>query len=143
MIRAFVFFIVLSTSLLYSEGVQLMHTEEQKETWRKLYSKLNSKMARMEEVLNYVERFMDEENFKEEVLLSLAEFTFLSNEALEQIPAYLDTEERPPYSNALKLTASYGGQLYLAIDQSNSQGADQALLSLRRIRRISHAKWAE
>lgn len=118
-------------------------TAEQKKEWRKLYPKLNSKMARMEEILNFTDRFLDNEELKESVLIKLTEFIFLAQRSKNDIPFYLPKKEIPSYKNAIDKTAKLGTKLYHSIKNSDYKNAKKYLNSLDTLRRRSHSKWAE
>jgi len=119
------------------------HTKKQKEEWEKLYPKLNSKMARMEELLNYVDRFLGNDEFKNEVLLKIAEFIYHTESSQKHIPAYLLKKDKAPFTKALQTTAKTGKDLYLAVAKENQTEAKSLYLKLDKLRRKSHSKWAE
>ena len=118
-------------------------TEEQKREWQKLYPKLNSKMARMEELLNYADRFLGDEDFKLNVLLGLTEFIFLTQQSQSSLPSYLLEGDKKVYLSALKKTEALGHDLYEAVKLSDIDKAREIFSKLDKVRRKSHAKWAE
>lgn len=137
-----VFAILLLLSTFALSQVQEINEEQQAE-WQRLYPKLNSKMARMEEILNYVDRFRENQEFKKEVLTNITEFIFLAQQAQKNIPDYLSEEDQKPYKHALIKTASLGSSLFTAVDKSNFKQSKQLFLALDKLRRKSHAAWAE
>lgn len=99
-------------------------------------------MARMEEILNYIDRFFPSEEFHPELIEHALEFTFLSHKAANNLPAYLDADERLPFLLALKKTESLGNKLTQAIREKDQQKVTLLFKQLDTIRRKSHANWA-
>jgi len=118
-------------------------TAEQKEEWEKLYPKLNSKMARMEELLNFIDRFLGDEEFKNEVLNKISELIYHTNSSKNSLPSYLLEEENRPFTKALTQTAETCKKLYKAIQLNDEKKAKELFLKLDKLRRNSHSKWAE
>jgi len=137
--RAFVIMILLSV-FSYSENVQEISVK-QKEEWQKLYPKLNSKMARMEEILNAIERLNGDPDFTESLMQKALEFSYLAGASLKDIPDYLESEQLTSYKENLTKTEILGHKVYHAIDKGKD--LDKLLAQLDEIRRKSHAKWAE
>jgi len=117
-------------------------SKKQKQEWQKLYPKLNSKMARMEEILNYIDRFLGNDNFKPDMLEKTIEFSFLANQSTKNIPEYIPEEERNLFIKALEDTHESGIKLYQAVKENNHKEAKKIFLQLDKIRRKSHSKWA-
>lgn len=117
-------------------------TEKQKKEWQKLYPKLNSKMARMEEILNHIERFLGENEFKDATVEGALEFSFLAKKSSENIPQSLNEKQRKPYLKALKATHELGIKLHNSLKKDDYKKAKEILLQLEKIRRNSHTKWA-
>jgi len=138
--------LVVSTilfSLLGNVTIAQEVSTAQKKELRKLYPKLNSKMARMEEILNYTDRFLGDKDFKMNVLTGLKEFVFLAKESKNDIPFYLPEKEVSSYKKAIDKTAKLGMQLYQAVKDSDQKSAKKYFNALDTLRRKSHSKWAE
>jgi len=124
-------------------ATSLAHTPKQIKEWEKLYPKLNSKMARMEELLNFIDRFLGDEEFKSNVLDKTSEFIYLTRSSKKVLPDYLLDSDKDPFTKALEETASTGEKLYLAIKNDQETEAKSLFLKLDKLRRKGHAKWAE
>lgn len=118
-------------------------SDDQVKEWQRLYPKLNSKMARMEELLNYIERFLGVDSFRKEMLSRSLEFTYLTKQSGKNIPEYLSKEERKKYLLTIKKSTKLAESLYTFIDQSKWKKGKKILKDLHKIRKKSHAKWAE
>ena len=129
-------FLFLSFLFLFSvSGPAQVATDQEKKEWQRLYPKLNSKMARMEEILNYIDRFLGDNSFRKSSLKKCIEFSFLAKKATENIP------KSEHFLKALEETHSLGNKLYEALEKSDHKKTRELLLELDKIRRISHAKW--
>ena len=138
--RAFVhLFLILFLSLTLSAQTV---TQKQIHEWQKLYPKLNSKMARMEEILNYIDRFLGNNEFKNEILEKAAEFSFLAQQSTKNTPSYLTKEDQKLFVNALNTTHELGNKLYHAVKSNNNREAKDLFSKLDTLRRNSHSKWA-
>jgi hypothetical protein len=136
------FFLFLSLLFLLSvSGPAQVATDQEKKEWQRLYPKLNSKMARMEEILNYIDRFLEDESFTKSRLKKCIEFSFLAKKAAENIPDYITKPRSKQFSKALEETHSLGNKLYKALEKSDHKKTRELLLELEKIRRKSHAKW--
>lgn len=136
----------IASSLLVAESTQERITQptlEQIAVWQRLYPKLNSKMARMEELLNYIERFLGNYEFKQELLNSSLEFSYLASVSGENLSKDLPFEQRKPFLAAIEETVATANKLYQSIQNSQQKLATQALKRLHKIRKQSHVKWAE
>ena len=100
-------------------------------------------MARMEELLNYIERFLGDADFSAELLESATEFSYLAVESQKSIPDYLSEEDQKPYLEALQKTSKLGDDLYVAMKKSDYEEVRTILQSLAQVRKESHANWAE
>ncbi len=116
-------------------------TPEQKAEWKRLYPKLNSKMARMEELVNYLERFLGSRDFTDEMLSRALELRFLTGASLDNLPAELPAAEHTAYKKALTSTKCLVQKLYTAIEKGEDKAATDLLKQLHTLRRKSHAKW--
>ena len=88
------FFLFLSFLFLFSfSGPAQVATDKEKKEWQRLYPKLNSKMARMEEILNYIDRFLGDNSFRKSSLKKCIEFSFLAKKATENIPDYITKQK--------------------------------------------------
>lgn len=136
-------FILLAIVAFSLESVQgKSHTIEQRAQWDKLYPKLNEKMARMEEILNFVDRFIGSGEFKKKMLVQLLEFKHLAQTSTKLVPNYLEAKDREPFVKALEEVSSVGQQLYNAIDNGAHKEARLLFLKLDKLRRKGHSKWA-
>ena len=97
----------------------------------------------MEELLNYTDRFLGDDDFKSNVLEGLTEFIFHTKTSQDTLPAYLDEDSKENYLKALKKTECLGLKLYKAVDASDTKKARECFTALDEVRRKSHAKWAE
>jgi len=116
-------------------------TPEQQAEWERLYPKLNSKMARMEELVNYLERFLGSRDFTDEMLSRVIELHFLTEASLDNLPVELPAAEHTAYKKALTSTKYLVQKLYIAIENGEDQTATDLLKKLHTLRRKSHAKW--
>jgi len=96
----------------------------------------------MEENLNYIDRFLGNNNFKDNMLEKTIEFSFLANQSTKNIPNYLSKEEKKPFIKALENTHKLGIELYQVIKKNNYKKAKEIFLQLDKTRRKSHSKWA-
>lgn len=93
-IFAMVWFSVLVVFYGYLSG-----EESQKPTacqiteWQKLYPKMASKMARMEEITNAIDRFIDDDSFKEQLLEYCMEFSWLAKKSTDHTLEYVDEDK--------------------------------------------------
>ena len=140
--RAFLSYIVF-LCLAGCSSPEEAPSEAQIKEWQRLYPKLNSKMARMEELLNYIERFLGDADFSAELLESATEFSYLAVESQKSIPDYLSEEDQKPYLEALQKTSKLGDDLYVAMKKSDYEEVRTILQSLAQVRKESHANWAE
>lgn len=109
--------------------------------WQRLYPKLNSKMARMEELLNYIDRFLGDAEFKAEMLKKSVEFTYLAKASTENIPKNLPKEDVVPFKKALMKTSMLGKCIHRAIQEGRTEDAKLLFKKLDSIRRKSHTDW--
>lgn len=138
MIRAFVFFFLVLMILPVQADFP---SADQRKEWQRLYPKLNSKMARMEALLNYIDRFLENSEFKVEMLKKSVEFTYLAEAARLNVPKGFSKEESVLFKKALMKTSELGKCLHLAIQEDRTKEAKECYKKLDRIRRKSHADW--
>lgn len=138
-IRAFV---IAFSLIIFSVTLQAeIPSEKQIEEWQRLYPKLNFKMARMEELLNYIDRFLGDAEFKKPMLSKAVEFTYLAEASLLNIPKELPKEQIEPFKKALIKVSKLGRDLHLAIQEDRIKDVQQCFKKLDEIRRKSHSDW--
>ncbi len=122
-------------------SVECQPTTEQAEEWDYLYPKLNSKMARMEQLMIRIERFLGSEDLKETSLGECVEFTHLARKSVGHAHEYLEGKKAEAFVAAFKEVARLGGQLHSLIKTNNTTQAKSVLTELGAIRRENHAKY--
>lgn len=137
-------FLIFISVVFYDVGVLAVEPENaQKEEWKKLYPKLNSKMARMEELLNRIDRFHGDVDFTDTSLAYAEEFSYLAKQAIHNIPGYLHEDQREPYIEQLLEIHKLGKALCRALQEKDDDKVRMIFSELDKVRQKSHAKWAE
>lgn len=103
---------------------------------------LAGKMARMEELLNAIERFLGDPNMHSRLLADAEEFHQLLAESRALYPEELDTEDQQGFSTAVDDTLQASSQLKEALVKRDSPLARTALEQLYRHRKDAHARYS-
>jgi len=107
-----------------------------------LYQSLAGKMARMEELLNSIERFLGSPDFQERLVSESEEFRQLVEESRLLFPEELSDEDERGYTGAMDRTLQWAVKLKRAITSQDLESANEALSELHRIRKKSHARFS-
>ncbi len=116
-------------------------TAEQADEWDYLYPKLNSKMARMEQLLSRIERFLGSEDLQAASLSDCTEFIHLAKRSVEHTNEYLEGSKAQAFAGALTEVANLGRQLHICLKANNIPRAKEVLSELDNIRRQNHSKY--
>jgi|GEM_PF-1843032 len=115
--------------------------QAQVKQWNDLYPKMNSKMARMEELMNRIDRFLGSDDFKEEILGNCTEFTWLAKQSVGHANEYREGKEAEAFAEALEEVARLGGELHSSIKTDNMSEAKSILSELGSVRLKSHSNF--
>lgn len=107
-----------------------------------LYASLAGKMARMEELLNAIERFLGDPDFQQRLLEDAQEFAQLVEESRLLFPDELEPEDQEGYVRAMDATLGHALELKSAITAENVETAQVALSKLHQVRKKSHARYS-
>ena len=107
-----------------------------------LYSTLKGKMARMEELLNAIDRFLDNPEFHERVCEDAREFHRLLAESRGLYPKKLVRPDQPKFDRTIDQTIATSRQLLDSLQASNGLAARKALKLLENQRQDAHAKFS-
>ena len=132
-------FWIITGIVLLNASCATEYEPTQAERLNELYPKMNSKMARMEELMNRIDRFLGMEEFKERIQDDCIEFTWLATQALGHSDEY--KEEPEAIATALQEVVSLGGELHSSIESDNISDAKLVLSKLDSIRRESHSSY--
>ncbi|MEM0896489.1 MAG: hypothetical protein AAGJ79_06350 [Verrucomicrobiota bacterium] len=119
-------------------SLRMVETSDGSDSSFELYSTLAGKMARMEELLNGVDRFLGDPDFQERLVLDATEFRRLTLESRELFPEALIDEDKPGFREAIDRTVEVADGLIEALRENRKEEALAALEKLDRIRRDSH-----
>ncbi|MEM6692299.1 MAG: hypothetical protein AAF664_22910 [Planctomycetota bacterium] len=107
-----------------------------------LYSSLTGKMARMEELLNAIDRFLDIPDFHDRVVADAQEFELLLTESRGLYPETLVEEDQPGFDKAIDETAITAEKLLSSIKANDAQAARDALRVLDKFRLRAHTRFS-
>lgn len=108
----------------------------------KLYSTLAGKMARMEQLLNAVDRFLGDVSFHDRLLADAREFHHLLVESRGLYPEKLRPEDKAGFDRTIDAAASTSERLMRAIRASDHEAAREALDELAKLRQRAHSKYS-
>jgi len=107
-----------------------------------LYATLAGKMARIEELLNGIERFLGESDFQTRLLADVGELHQLLTESKGLYPDELEPKDQVGYDQAMGRAITSTQDLQTAIQAQNQDEALTAIESLHKIRRKAHARFS-
>ncbi|MEM9365712.1 MAG: hypothetical protein AAGD07_06925 [Planctomycetota bacterium] len=107
-----------------------------------LYSTLAGKMARMEELLNGIDRFLDDPDFQERVVSDSQEFHRLLTETRGVYPERLAAEDQLKFDAFIDDTAATSTQLIRDLQQGHREAARETLIRLDRQRQEAHTRFS-
>lgn len=107
-----------------------------------LYSTLAGKMARMEELLNRIDRFLGDAAFRDRICSDAEEFYQLVNASRGLYPEKLDVQDHPKYDQAIDRTVAVSKELLTALRAENMEAAREALETIGRQRVKAHAEFS-
>lgn len=107
-----------------------------------LYSTLPGKMARMEELLNAIDRFLDTPDFQDRLVVHAQEFHQLLTESRGLYPDELLPQDEHKFDQTIDQTAAISNKLLSALQASDNKAAREALHQLGRLRKKAHAELA-
>lgn len=107
-----------------------------------LYSTLASKMARMEELLNAIDRLLGEPDFQDRLLADAKEFHQLLSESRGLYPEKLAPEDQQKFDQSIDRTAAVAKKLLHSIQANNNQAAREVLSQLGKQRRKAHTRFS-
>lgn len=99
-------------------------------------------MARMEELLNAIDRFLDEPEFRDRLLADAREFHTLLHDSKGLYPTELPKDEQPWFDQAIDETVATSVELLAALKESDSIAARQKLVALQKQRIAAHARFS-
>ncbi|MEM9282380.1 MAG: hypothetical protein AAGA96_11165 [Verrucomicrobiota bacterium] len=108
-----------------------------------MYGTLAGKMARMEELMNGIDRFLGDPDFASRLKLDAEEFHELLAGCRDLFPENLPAEERVAYQDYIDRALEHSNRLKSALDAQNESEAITSLEALDTIRRKSHAKFPD
>ncbi len=107
-----------------------------------LYQTLAGKMARMEELLNRIDRFIGFEDMQEAIVQDAQEFVDLTLACQNLFPPELVKDDQAPYNAALTKTAELGDELRFHLKKQQWAEAQEVFGKLDAIRRKSHSQFS-
>ena len=107
-----------------------------------LYSTLPGKMARMEELLNAIDRFLEFPDFQDRLITDAEEFHRLLIESRELYPAELLPKDQPMFDQAITETVVTSEQLLASIRANDDTAAREALDQLDKKRQKAHTRFS-
>ncbi|MEM1225827.1 MAG: hypothetical protein AAGJ40_09015 [Planctomycetota bacterium] len=107
-----------------------------------LYSTLAGKMARMEEILNGIDRFLDEPDFQERLIGDVQEFQQLLMESRGLYPKRLSVQDNPAFDRTIDETVTLAEELHGLLRTQDETAAREVLRKLDRIRQEAHTKFS-
>lgn len=107
-----------------------------------LYSTLSGKMARLEELLNAIDRLLETPGLQQRVLRDAHEFHQLLQECRGLYPANLPVEDRGRYDLAIGQALALSHRLRDAIHADDARSARQAIAQIIRQREQAHSRYS-
>ncbi len=107
-----------------------------------LYQSLAGKMARMEELLNSIERFLGESGFEDRLQTEAKEFHQLLAESQTIYPEELAEKDRKGYRLAYQPTLEASARLKASLAKNDLLSAREAITELHRLRKKAHARYS-
>lgn len=107
-----------------------------------LYSTLPGKMARMEELLNGIDRLLDQPGFRERLVADAKELHQLLIESRGLYPTDLSAHDRPRFDQAIDQTAAESLKLFESIRAEDSKTAREAIVRICEQRQEAHSKYS-
>lgn len=107
-----------------------------------LYSTLPGKMARMEELLNGIERFLGDASFQKRLVADSNEFYGLLDQCRGMYPERLSIQDRPKFDKAIDETATNARKLIECIEKGDFASARDVLLRLGNQRQDAHSQFS-
>jgi len=108
-----------------------------------LYSTLAGKMARMEELLGGIERFLDQPGFKKRLASDAEEFHQLLSECRGLYPEELLPQDQAGFDEAVNQTLATSSKLMSSIHANDIEAAEHAIQKLFQQRRKAHARFSQ
>jgi hypothetical protein len=108
-----------------------------------LYSTLAGKMARMEELLNAVDRFLDDPDFHDRLCADAEEFHQLLTESRGLYPKKLSGEDQPKFDDAADRTIVASKELLGSLRANNIKATREALNQLGEYRQKAHSEFSK
>ena len=107
-----------------------------------LYSTLPGKMARMEELLNAIDRFLDDPEFQDRLLADAKEFHQLVTESRGQYPEKLSLNDQSQFDHTIEQTAIVSKKLIDSLETNNVMAVREALEELDSLRQEGHTRFS-
>ncbi|MEM6689389.1 MAG: hypothetical protein AAF664_08190 [Planctomycetota bacterium] len=107
-----------------------------------LYSTLTGKMARMEELLNGIDRLIDFPDFHARLITDAQEFQRLLEESRGLYPENLSTDDENGFDRTIDQTSVTSSELVNALATQDVEAARTALLKLSQQRQMAHARYS-
>lgn len=107
-----------------------------------MYSTLSGKMARMEELMNAIDRFLGDPDFASRIESDAKEFHQLLGDCRELFPEGLPDEQQDSYRDYVDRALEHSDRMQSALIAQNELEARKSLEALDTIRRKSHAKFS-
>lgn len=132
----------LNASIPSFESEELRGTPAEANAAPGLYSSLTGKMARMEELLNAIDRFLDIPDLHDRVLADAKEFDRLLAESRGLYPERLLTEDEPGFDKTIDRTGMISSKLLSSIQAGDNDAAREALRALDEYRLKAHTRFS-
>lgn len=131
-----------SLSSELSSKIEAPTPSQAKEASFELYSTLAGKMARMEELLNAIDRFLDDPDFQDRLVEDAKEFHKLLSESRGRYPKGLTTQDQTEFDETIDQTLVAAANLLNCLQENKTQAARDALKELDKQRRQAHTRFS-